>query len=210
MTTVSVVIPTYYRTDVLCSRSLPSVLHQSRPVDEIIIVADGMEEDAFDDLASGVRMAGDARISLYNIARQVYPAENAWGLLAVDARNAGLDHALGEWVSLLDDDDEMLPANVATLLDAADKTGADMVYGQSMTFKSGNPTGQVYGQWPPGDGNITHGAFLMARRLGYRYRADCYERGLNADADLWTRMFNDGVSFAHVPVIVHRYHRNWP
>jgi hypothetical protein len=67
----------------------------------------------------------------------------------------------------------------------------------------------VYGSWPPGDGNITHGAFLM-RASGYRYAKDCYSRGLNADADLWTRMYREGVRFHFEPGIIHRYHRNYP
>lgn len=205
MPQVSVIIPTYNREHLLLNRSLPSVL--SQPVDlEVIVVADGMNHT---DYGPMVDQISDPRVRCFNIERQQYP-DNFWGVLAVNARNFGMDNATGEWLSMLDDDDEMMDHNLDFLLDRASRVDADFIYGRSITYKNGQMTGQVYGSWPPGDGNITHGAFIMRASLPYRYDLSCYERGLNADADLWTRMYQGGVKFEFVPRIIHKYHRNWP
>ena len=205
---ISVVIPTYNRNDLLLGRSLPSVYAQHHKELEIIVVCDGMSEESVEDLRQGI---SDPRVTVHNIPRQSYPDNGMnWGLYAVDARNFGLDHATAEWVSMLDDDDEMTPDNISSLLDMTRDSDTEFAYRQSMTYKNGVPTGQLYGGWPPGDGNITHGAFLMRRDLGYRYALDCYSRGLNADADLWTRMYQNAVRFRFSPGVIHHYHRSYP
>ena len=212
---VSVIIPTYNRNDLLFDRALPSVLLQTQPVGEVLIVADGMEGDLLEDLEGRFRAAQsetDVRLRLWNLDRQLYPDGpewGRWGLYAVNARNFGIDHAEGDWLLLLDDDDELLPSGVSDLLGHV-SDDVDFVYGRSMTYKGGDPIDQTYGAWPPGDGNVTHGAFLMRSGMPWRYALDSYELWRNSDADLWIRMFAGGVRFRHVPFIVHKYHRNYP
>lgn len=214
--TVSVIIPTYNRNAVLFGRALPSVLAQTHPVSEILIVADGMEGNALGELEDRFRdLQFDAPmpLRLWNINRQLYPADGPewgrWGLYAVNARNYGIEKARGSWLLLLDDDDELLPEAVKTLL-AATGDDVDFVYGKSALVKNGITTGSTYGSWPPGDGAITHGAFLMRAGMSWRYALDSYDRGRNADADLWIRMHEGGVRFRHISEVVHRYHRNYP
>ena len=43
-------------------------------------------------------------------------------------RNRGAAHVLTPWTAFLDDDDELLPHHLATLLDLADATGAGLVW----------------------------------------------------------------------------------
>ena len=213
---VSIIVPTYNRNDLLFGRSLPSLLAQTHPDIEILVVADGMEGDELDDLDARWRTSDlwgrrDCPMKLWNIDRPEYPEshDGRWGLSGVWARNFGIEHARGEFIAALDDDDEMLPFALETLLARMDD-GTDFVYGQSMTFKNGHATGQVYGYYPPGDAAITHGSFVYRASLDYRYAVDCYDRGRNADADLWIRMREAGVRFAFVPRVVSHYHRNWP
>lgn len=91
--TVSVIIPTYNRRAVL-GRALDSVLAQTRPADEIIVVDDGSSDGTVD------------------YVRQQYPdvhceVQDNQGVSA--ARNAGIDKAEGDWIALLDSDDAWLP-----------------------------------------------------------------------------------------------------
>ncbi|MGB5881995.1 MAG: glycosyltransferase, partial [Thermoanaerobaculia bacterium] len=91
--TVSVVIPTYNRAD-LVLRSVRSVLAQTRPAEQIIVVDDG----STDDTGPLVRTQFGA---------VDYLAQENRGVSA--ARNRGIEVATGEWIALLDSDDEWLP-----------------------------------------------------------------------------------------------------
>lgn len=207
--TVSAIIPTWNRNDLLFDRSLVSVLRQTHPVDEVLIVADGMEGGQLAALKAGIRglrPSSPMPIRLRNIERQVYPEDpgQRWCVLGLNARNWGLDHARGDWIAPLDDDDEWTDDHVEVLLDAAVERGVDFVYGKSVVPISG----QTYGFWPPSGMNFTDGSQMYRRDLGYRYDPACIERWLPEDADLWNRMIAGGVTFTFVPQIVHRYYPN--
>jgi glycosyltransferase involved in cell wall biosynthesis len=201
---ITAIIPTYNRNDLLLSRSLPSVLRQTRPVDEILIVADGMEGHALADLESRVGALADARVQLLNIDRPEYPQHpgDFWSVQGWKARNTGLDLAKPGWVAPLDDDDEWTDDHIEVLLAAAAED-VDFVYGKSVT-----PTGQTYGFWPPSGMNFTDGSQIYRHDMGYRYDPDSLSRWLPTDADLWNRMVDGGVGFAFVGQLVHRYYPN--
>ena len=89
---VSVVIPTYNREDRLPS-AIRSVLEQTAPPAEIIVVDDG----STDDTPALVRTFPGVR----------YLRQENQGVSA--ARNHGIGAAKHEWIALLDSDDEWLP-----------------------------------------------------------------------------------------------------
>lgn len=94
---VSALIPTYNRrTNVL--RAIQSVLAQTAPVDEIIVVDDG----STDGTAEAIR-------DHYGRAVSVFRQENA-GVSA--ARNRAIREAHGEWLAFLDSDDEWAPSKI--------------------------------------------------------------------------------------------------
>jgi glycosyltransferase involved in cell wall biosynthesis len=93
----SVVIPTHNRRDFL-ERAVKSVLAQSEPRLEVIVVDDASSDATAAYLASAA--ATDSRI-------RVLRNEVARG--GGGARNVGLAHARAPWVAFLDDDDEWLP-----------------------------------------------------------------------------------------------------
>jgi glycosyltransferase involved in cell wall biosynthesis len=95
MMLVSVVIPTRDRPKLLL-RAINSVLSQTYQEIELIVVVDRPDQDT----VSAVQSVGDPRVQLI---------VNPYSLTAAGARNAGADHASGEWVAFLDDDDEWLP-----------------------------------------------------------------------------------------------------
>lgn len=92
--TISAVIPAY-NCEKYIARSIDSVLNQTRPVNEIIVVDDG----STDHTAQIVKSYGDQ-------VRYIYQ-ENA-GVSA--ARNTGIQAASCDWIAFLDADDEWLPA----------------------------------------------------------------------------------------------------
>jgi glycosyltransferase involved in cell wall biosynthesis len=207
---ISVILPTYYRPKLLTERAIPSVYAQTNSDWELLVVGDGTDietERLMEDLC-----ANDERVRFWNLAHDRYPDQphEAWGLYGLTALNFGLDWARGEWISVLNDDDAFVPDHHEYLLAEAARTGAEFVYGMSLTFKNNVNIGQLYGAYPPGDGSVTQGSYIYKRSLEYRYRRDCYSRGRNGDADMWIRMYEGGVKFAFTPRIVHHYHRNWP
>lgn len=102
---VSVVIPTRGRPELLY-RAIDSVLKQTMPDLEVIVVVDGQDDVSEDTLKS----FEDPRIRWL-----VQPHQKG----APAARNRGFSVARGEWISLLDDDDEWLPEKLARQLDSA-------------------------------------------------------------------------------------------
>jgi GT2 family glycosyltransferase len=91
--TVSVVIPAYNAGGVL-ARALQSVLQQSLPVSEIIVVNDG----STDDTAAMMEQYRSKIIGITTVNRG-----------AAAARNAGIEAASSEWIAFLDADDEWHP-----------------------------------------------------------------------------------------------------
>jgi glycosyltransferase involved in cell wall biosynthesis len=93
---VSVVVPTHSRAN-LIEESIDSVLRQTVPVHEIIVVDDGSTDSTCDI----VHAYGDRVILL----RQDHHG-------AAAARNCGLARATGDWIALLDSDDVWIPAKI--------------------------------------------------------------------------------------------------
>lgn len=94
---ISVIIPVYNRQKVL-GRAVESVLCQTRPADEIIIVDDG----STDDTRLFIQKAYPALIYIYQQNKGISRA-----------RNMGIRKAHGDWLAFLDSDDEWLPSKLA-------------------------------------------------------------------------------------------------
>lgn len=104
--TFALVIPTHRRPD-LVVQAVESALRQTRPFDQVVVVADGV-----DDPAVAVLQASPV---------DVLAIEKA-GVAA--ARNAGVDRARTDWVCFLDDDDLLHPDYLSRVEAEADATGA--------------------------------------------------------------------------------------
>ncbi len=94
---VTVVIPTRNRPD-LVGRAVRSALLQTITDLEVIVVIDGPDPSTVSVLED-IRSA-DARLRVLPLPQNVGGS---------DARNAGIEGAKGEWIALLDDDDEWIP-----------------------------------------------------------------------------------------------------
>lgn len=98
---VTIVIPTHNRPSLLL-RAARSALAQSEPAIEVIVIDDGSDVPA--------------RIEIFDPRLRLLRNHDSIGVCA--ARNLGLQHARGQYVAFLDDDDELMPTMVASSLNA--------------------------------------------------------------------------------------------
>ncbi len=96
---ITVVIPSYNRIQVLI-RAINSVLAQSSPVDEIIVVDDGSDDDTAHQIATQFPQIN-------------YLYQQNSGVST--ARNHGIRAAQHAWIALLDSDDSWLPDKIAEI-----------------------------------------------------------------------------------------------
>lgn len=131
---LSVIIPAYNRAHLL-GQTLRSLLVQTRPAEEIIVVDDG-STDATADVAAG--FGGTIKV-----IRQANAGPAA-------ARNTGFRASRGKYVHFFDSDDLAAPNKHAVQLAALETTGADIAYGPWMkgrfTGKTFIPSNQVFQQ----------------------------------------------------------------
>ncbi|MBE7014864.1 MAG: glycosyltransferase family 2 protein [Ruminococcaceae bacterium] len=93
---VSVIIPTYRRSDMLI-RAIESVLNQTYKNIELIVVNDNIKGDEFSlELYKKIENIKDERLKFIEQEEHINGAA---------ARNAGIKEAKGEYISFLDDDD---------------------------------------------------------------------------------------------------------
>lgn len=109
--TISVVIPAYNAARFL-EETLDSVLAQSRPPDQVIVVDDG-SIDATASLAAAYAPSVD-------VIRQANSGESV-------ARNLGLSRASGEWVAWLDADDVWEPTKLEAQVTQIEQGEPDLV-----------------------------------------------------------------------------------
>ncbi len=96
---VSVVIPTYNRADLLQS-ALQSVLSQSIAVLEILVIDDGSEDKTISEVLQTMSLYPHMTIRLLRISHCGMPGA---------VRNIGIQHARGTYIAFLDSDDVWLP-----------------------------------------------------------------------------------------------------
>ncbi len=101
---LSIVIPAHNVEETI-ERTVHSALGSSRRLLEVIVVNDGSS----DQTAARIALIHDSRVSVVTRVHAGGPAV---------ARNEGLDHARGEFVTFLDGDDLLLPGSLDQLIDA--------------------------------------------------------------------------------------------
>ncbi len=110
---VSAVIPTRNRPE-LVRRAVRSVLNQTCERLEAVVVVDGPDPATL----AVLRDLGDPRVRIIALEKSVGGSE---------ARNIGVVAAAGQWIALLDDDDEWLPEKVSAQLLLATQELDDLV-----------------------------------------------------------------------------------
>jgi glycosyltransferase involved in cell wall biosynthesis len=131
---ISVVLPTYNRAGTL-ARAVDSVLAQTHLDWELVIVDDGSTDDT------------QALLAGYDDARlRVVRHDRNKGVTA--AKNTGFDAMRGDWFTILDSDDEMVPEALEALAATAAQTGASAITCNCLDSQ----TGEFAGHGWDGDG----------------------------------------------------------
>jgi hypothetical protein len=206
---VSVVIPTRDRA-ALVGRAIRSVLSQTWPDLELIVVDDG----STDGTSAAVAGVADDRVRLVRSELPTGPGA---------ARNEGIRRARGDWVAFLDSDDEWVPTKLERQLARlkADRSGASVAYCQAevrdaltrrrfvvpLPPHEGDTFPHLLAGWSPPTASI----FLVNRAVllaagGFDPALPCRE-----DYDLWLRLAGSGKRFVIVdqPLVI-KHEGEWP
>lgn len=208
---VTAIIPTHKRVDQARAAVL-SVLAQTRPVKEVVVVVDGERIDAYDGFEDAF---DDERVRVVRPRRQLGPS---------GVRNLGIASATCGIVAFLDDDDFWLPNKLERQLAVVDeRTGGHGDFISTTAVIALTPLGPE--RWPerdpePGEavadflfglgapprrGRVIQTSSMVATRaaaLAQPMRGNAFE-----DWD-WLIRMADAVPFVHVPEQLVVFHRN--
>src|SRR5262249_28714542 len=133
--TIAAVIPLYNK-EPYVARAIGSILAQTKPVDEIIIVDDASTDGSLERL----KAFQDSRI---RVLRRTDPQQR--GLPAT--RNLGIRSAASRWIALLDADDrwheDFIEENEKLIAQASDRTGF-LFTGWETVWADGHATRDAY------------------------------------------------------------------
>jgi len=196
MSSISVVIPTHDRADLL-PRALRSVLAQTLPPLEIIVVDDGSSDPT-------------QQLMEQQFPRVRYLYQSNQGVSS--ARNRGIEAAQGDWIALLDSDDEWLPQKLQLQMQVLQaRPGIRLCHTEEIWIRNGRRVnamskhakggGHIFRQCLPRC-VISPSAALIHRTL--LNEAGLFDEALPAceDYDLWLRLCaREPVSFIETPQI---------
>jgi len=193
---VSVVIPCYDLGQYV-SEAVDSVLAQTRPADELIVVDDGSTDERTLDVLNDLRRR----------AVVVYRTPNRG---APSARNYGVDRAIGDYILCLDADDVLLPQFLEHTLPVMDASPEAGIVATNVEM-----FGKINGVWEPPRyspatmlwRNCLPSASLF-RRESWK-EAGGYAPELEAchDWDLWMSVIERGWRWEVVEQVLYRYRR---
>lgn len=118
---VSVIIPTYKRSDFL-SRAIDSVLNQSYKNIEIIVVDDNQKDSPYQNGTNNIMQR------LYKDNDRVIYIQNNENIGGANSRNKGAKLATGEYLCFLDDDDIYLPQKIERQLNFMIENSLDVSF----------------------------------------------------------------------------------
>jgi glycosyltransferase involved in cell wall biosynthesis len=201
---ISIILPTFNR-ESLTKRAVNSVIRQSYPNWELILVDDGSTEDNWRALVttlpnwkqSLVSFSGDQKsIQLYQIDHSGVSF----------ARNFAIKKTNGEWICFLDSDDEWLPEKLKTQFEFH-RYHPEFLFSQTRELwnKNGNvrhPLGKhkkISGRYLKESLNlclVTVSSFMAKSNALKRFDGFRQELQTCEDYDLWNRIFLNGESIA--------------
>jgi len=114
---VSVIIPTFSRPDYIV-RAIESVLHQTYNPVEIIVVDDN-------GLGTVYQQETERLLSPYITSSRIRYIAHDINKNAQYARNTGIINSKGKYITILDDDDEMLPDKISMQVNAIKDAGGN-------------------------------------------------------------------------------------
>ncbi|MBQ3006891.1 MAG: glycosyltransferase family 2 protein [Clostridia bacterium] len=200
---VSVIIPTYRRSVSYVSRAVDSVLNQTYPNVEIIVVDDSTDE------YEG-RKDVEAYIDSLKKSNLIY-CKNQKNLGGSLSRNRGIELSNGQYITFLDDDDEYLPEKIKKQLDFMLENSCDMSFSDMIMYSQ---EGKVvdcreYSDIPSFDNETLLRYHLMKHLTGtptFMYKAEklkeigCFEDAkMGQEFYLMLKSIQNGLSIRYLP-----------
>jgi Glycosyl transferase family 2 len=198
---VSVALGTWNRPELLRDRALPSLLGQTHANIEILVVGDAATEE----VPRAALSSGDPRVRYSDLTQRTTAHEDGSRHHLVGStltRNEAVRMARGLWLLYFDDDDELAPDAIASLLELARERRAEVVYGG---FRQHNADGSVLepARFPPELGAFGwQGALVHSGLRFFERELVAADLGLPGDYYMLRRMLRTGVRFAMLDRVV--------
>jgi len=201
---ISITVATVDRRPALIDRALPSLLSQSHTNIEVLVVGDA----TMPEVGEAISALGDPRVRFVNLSQRLVAhqaRERHWLVGSTMARNEASRRARGRWLLHFDDDDHLRPDSIASLLELARETHAEVAYaGFEQHYPADASTTHI--GFPPCAGRFAWPAALMHSGLGFFERElVAAHLGLPGDVYMLERMLRVGVRFAMLERIVLDY-----
>ena len=209
---VSVISPQFGDATLYRTRCLPSVMAQTYPNIEHIVVVNGASE--LDEFHSTTR-----RIVHLGRNWHSFTPNPSYGVIPTIV---GTALARGKYITYCDHDDEMLPGHVERLVDLLERTNSDWVYSRMAIRRRGLDLGEVIGSPKPAFTRIS-GQLLLhkAEMLNIaQWDPSCefnkatlppewqHAATYAADWDLIGRWLKSPAKWAHLPEVTVIHHRD--
>lgn len=178
MPKASVIVPVY-NVEQYVEKCLRSILAQTEPDFELLVVDDGAT-DSSGKLCDALA-AQDSRV------RVIHQKNQGLG----GARNTGIEEARGEWLLFVDSDDWIEPETLEKSLKAAEKSGAELVMFAFRSVDENGDTVQVFREDLPKNTALTvseHKEIYLTAPCAWNklYRADLFRRtGVRYPPRVW-------------------------
>ena len=148
----SIIMPVYNTASTVIA-AIKSVLAQTDPNFELLVMIDGSPDNSAQLIAEYLQQNPDERVRVFNNPKNQ-------GLSAM--RNQGLDEARGDWVTFPDSDDALYPIFLERLHHHAERTGAQVVNcAHNMVATDGSTTQRLKGA--PGTLTGQEAAFALLK-----------------------------------------------
>ena len=199
-------IATFNRGKILCERTIPSILNQSYPRVEVIVVGDKVVDDTKERIAA----IKDPRVRFIDLPRRSrYPEspKERWFVVGTIPMNVGMSLARGSWIYVMGDDDVLYPEAVEKMLRFAAEGDYESVTAAVQYFEDGET--KVSGS----DEGIRSLGFPVGGSAAWMYRSylKCFpwnphswKKSWNrpCDYDLMVRMRRCGVRMGYLNEVV--------
>lgn len=148
----SIIMPVYNTASTVIA-AVESVLAQTDPDFELLVMIDGSPDDSAQLIAEYLQHNPDERVHVFDNPENRGPSA---------VRNQGLDEARGTWVAFLDSDDTLYPTFLERLHYHAERTGAQVVNcAHNMVAADGSTTQRLKGT--PGTLTGQEAAFALLK-----------------------------------------------